>query len=296
MAYLLGIDAGGSKTEAALSDGVRVLARAQGESVKVLRVPEVIAEARLEELLERLSTQAHVALREVTATCAGASGASVPRVKEWLEWTLIKMTSGRVEVCGDEEIALDAAFEGGPGALVIAGTGSNAVARDALGRMFRAGGWGPAIGDEGSGVWIGREAVRRAAREKDERGESALMKVLMHAWGCETVDELVARAHGEADWAALAPAVGRAARDGDELARIILRHAGEELAWLAAMMAQQARVTEIAWTGNVLARIDGVGAAMQAALSREVPGVRLMDEPADSVMGALWRANRLARS
>jgi N-acetylglucosamine kinase-like BadF-type ATPase len=118
----------------------------------------------------------------------------------------------------------------------------------------------------------------------------------MHAWGCETVDELVARAHGEADWAALAPAVGRAARDGDELARIILRHAGEELAWLAAMMAQQARVTEIAWTGNVLARIDGVGAAMQAALSREVPGVRLMDEPADSVMGALWRANRLARS
>ena len=61
-----------------------------------------------------------------------------------------------IEVVGDMLIALEAAFDSGPGVIVIAGTGSIAYGRNRQGTTVRAGGWGFAIGDEGSAHWIGR--------------------------------------------------------------------------------------------------------------------------------------------
>jgi N-acetylglucosamine kinase-like BadF-type ATPase len=55
---------------------------------------------------------------------------------------------------------------------LIAGTGSIVVGRDQNLSFFRVGGWGPHFGDEGSGFWIGREAVRTALRALDEERES----------------------------------------------------------------------------------------------------------------------------
>ena len=58
-------------------------------------------------------------------------------------------------------IALDAAFQGGPGILQIAGTGSNTIGRAPDGSRESAGGWSSRLGDEGSGYWIGLHSVRR---------------------------------------------------------------------------------------------------------------------------------------
>jgi len=66
----------------------------------------------------------------------------------------------RVTVVPDFEIAHLAAFGRGPGVLLVASTGSVAFARGANGRSKRAGGLGPLLGDEGSGFWLGRKAVR----------------------------------------------------------------------------------------------------------------------------------------
>ena len=79
----------------------------------------------------------------------------------------------RSEVVGDEVIALDAAFQGGPGILQIAGTGSNTIGRAPDGSRESAGGWSSRLGDEGSGYWIGLHAMRRALKCLRPRGADA---------------------------------------------------------------------------------------------------------------------------
>ena len=166
-------------------------------------------------------------------------------------------------ICGDEEIALDAAFAGGPGILVVAGTGSNAIGRTDAGETFGAGGWGPVLGDEGSGTWIGLEAIRAALRSHDRdqlcdqfNGKprdpnrtqpcidpTSLLREIERLWRLNSLGELVTYAnqrgdcdHPAPEFASLAPIVARCAEHGDALAAEVLTRAGVELAELVALV------------------------------------------------------------
>lgn len=309
MALVLGIDAGGSRTEAAIAESVngelRVLARVAGASTKLIRVTEEHAARVWHELLGELAAESGVSLMDVRATCAGLSGYSVERVRQGALSMLRTLSSGEIHLCGDEEIALEAAFgpeipnQKAPGVLVIAGTGSHAVTR-AGGGLVHAGGWGPALGDEGSGYWIGREAVRQALRARDERVPTLLLNRIADAWHCtgeNAVAEIVSKAHAQPapDFSTLAPLVDECADAGDQVSVLLLHRAGEELARLAAAAWGQtgqlstAKV-RVAWTGSVLRSGAMVRDAMRAALWVHLPQARLDEEPVDPVMGALHKA------
>ena len=79
-----------------------------------------------------------------------------------------------------------------PGVLLIAGTGSIVIGRDKDRSMFRVGGWGPYFGDEGSGFWIGREAVRAALRSKDSQGPTEFADRVAQSLGLKSIAEIVA--------------------------------------------------------------------------------------------------------
>lgn len=115
---------------------------------------------------------------------------------------------------------------------MIAGTGSNFVGRASDGTIYTAGGWGPALGDEGSGFWIGQEALRAGFWAKDRGVPTELLKVIGEFWGVGSLGEIVEKANERPspDFAALAPVVARSAEDGDELAAAVLERAGTELA------------------------------------------------------------------
>jgi N-acetylglucosamine kinase-like BadF-type ATPase len=302
MGLFLAIDAGGTKTECVLADEARVLARANAGTVKMMRVGEEVATALLRGMLEEVAAKAGVSLREVTRTCFGLAGVSSGAVREWAERVMAEMVGGVVEVCGDEEIALDAAFRGGPGILVIAGTGSNAIGRGVSGRLVSAGGWGPMLGDEGSGFWIGLEAIRAALRERDRSGVSSrLLGEIERDWGLGSLGELVAVANRRGgqegavpDLPALAPVVARCAEQGDALAGAVLQRAGEELAELVRVVFQRlgAAEMEVAYTGSVLGRVGAVRAAMVAKLAISVSGARVREGAVDPLEGALWRARK----
>src|SRR6185437_5615243 len=91
-----------------------------------------------------------------------------PEIQETVHGLLAEIISGEIEIVGDMEIALEAAFGDGAGVMVTAGTGSIAYGRNANGQTARAGGWGFAISDEGSGYWIGKTAVATAVREGEQ--------------------------------------------------------------------------------------------------------------------------------
>lgn len=310
MAFFLAIDGGGTSTRCVLGDEGRVLARATTGSVKLMRVSEAEATARLHGMLDEVSAAAGVRLSEVTRTCFGLAGLTIPAVRAWATAAVSARVSGELILCGDEEIALDAAFGAGPGILVIAGTGSNVIGRGADGGLHRAGGWGPVLGDEGSGYWIGLEGIRAGLRGRDraklrmDHAEHSvrLLEEIQREWKLGSLPELIALGNHRGDgvrpapdFASLAPVVARCADLGNAVATSILNRAGEDLARLVTVVAQDLRASElqIAFTGSVLTYIASVRMAMISSLVQDLPASRVQPKGVDPLEGALYRA-RLA--
>src|ERR1700676_908682 len=188
-AAVLGIDGGGTRTRASIVNEDEVLAFAESGSIKRLRVGATVAEQNLRALLAEVYTQAGVS--GVRAASAGVASATMPGVPEWIKVVFADFGVERSEVVGDEVIALDAAFKGGPGILQIAGTGTNCIGRAPDGGRESAGGWSSRLGDEGSGYWIGLHAVRRALNAYDREEPTRILDVVGGIWGTSNINELV---------------------------------------------------------------------------------------------------------
>ena len=199
-------------------------------------------------------------------------------------------------------IALEAAFGSGPGVIVIAGTGSIAYGRNRDGQTARAGGWGFAISDEGSGHWIGRAAVAAALRAWDEnQGENAaLLASVMKSWCLESRESLVlaANATPSPDFAALFPAVLASADSGDRSARDVLAQASSHLAELAGIVVRRlfpdSGTVPAAMSGGVFSSSAQVRQIFYNRLRSEHPDVALNPSVMEPVRGALELARRAA--
>jgi BadF/BadG/BcrA/BcrD ATPase family protein len=333
--YFLGIDGGGSKTLCAVGDESKLLATATAGPSNVLRIGEAQARESLHQSVHQACAAAGITPAQVTNTCIGAAGAARPEVAEIVRRILAEILPSTtlpstINVVGDMQIALEAAFGAGSGVLVIAGTGSIAYGRDAQGRTARAGGWGFAISDEGSAHWIGRAAAAALVRDLDrtemdrtetDRTEtprpaadsksraalqaSPLAAALLKAWSVTSLEDF-ARAPASAnppDFAALFPAVLASSEDS---ATQILASAGAELAHLASVVICRLFPPSRTSETNVAASAAPIPVAMaggvfrHAAVVRQVfynqvrwldPGVQVQPEIVEPVEGAL----RLAR-
>ena len=204
----------------------------------------------------------------------------------------------RVIVRTDGEIALEAAFGGGPGILLIAGTGSTAYARSERGEVGRCGGWGMTVGDEGSGYAIGRGALRAALRAADGRGEpTRLLPLLLNALQLEVPEAIppwVGRAE-KAQLAALVPLVLNAAADGDAVAETLLETAANQLARhplaLARRFAPWQTPPTIALFGGV-ATSDRFEHRLRRELARVLPECEVREAITPAVLGAVRIAVR----
>ena len=301
MPYYLGIDGGGTKTTCAVGDETRLLATATAGPSNIVRVGEARARESLQQCVRQACSAAGISPTQVAHTCVGAAGAARPELAAIVREIVGEIISTTVDVVGDIQTALDAAFDMGPGVIVNAGTGSIAYGRDRQGRTLRAGGWGFAIGDEGSAHWIGRSAVsaalRASERESFEGGVPPLAMDLFKAWGVATLSDLARAANSipPPDFAALFPAV---AASSDELARQALRQAGRELAKLAAVVTRRLfpadgdAVVPVAMTGGVFRHATIVREVFYNELRRLDVRVQVNPYVVDPVDGALRMARR----
>jgi glucosamine kinase len=301
---LLGIDAGGSHTTVALGDrNARVLARAEGPGSAMKPGGAQRSAAVILDVARRAAAQAGLAL-PATVALVGAAGAGRAPEREALGAALIAAgVAERVDVRGDVEIALVAAFGGGPGVLVSAGTGSIAYARAPDGNLHRAGGHGWQLGDEGGGYWLGRRALAAAARAQDGLEESStLLERLLVALNLQTFDDLIrwTATATPAQVAALAPHVLNAAREGETVARRAVDDAAAELAQLVRALVRHFPGTDsipVATAGGLLRPGSPLLAALVARLGADVPRARLAPAngggPVDAPAGALRLAAQL---
>lgn len=301
MDAILGIDGGGTRTRASLVAGDKVLAYAENGSIKRLRVGAEAAEANLRELLKEIFQQAG-AVRVLAASC-GVASATMPGIPEWITAVFNDFGVERSEVVGDEVIALDAAFQGGPGILQIAGTGSNTIGRASDGSRETAGGWSSRLGDEGSGYWIGLNAVRRALIAYDRELPTQVLTKVGEVWGTPTIEELVNVGDGTPapDFAALAPAINELAEAGDPVALEVVRQAADDLVSFVLLVRDKLRrkhniagEVPAAWTGSVIEKMALVREPFFSGLRQAAPEMPVLNQPVVSLEGALWRARRLA--
>ncbi|MHB1673823.1 MAG: N-acetylglucosamine kinase [Acidobacteriaceae bacterium] len=302
MAYFLGIDAGATRTRCALAEDDTVMARASSGTIKIMRAQVEDAERNLEAMLRDISAESGVPLDAIACTCVGLAGISVPRVAEWVRRALHACAGGEILLSGDEEIALEAAFAGGAGVMVAAGTGSNLIGRASNGQRVHVGGWGPVLADEGSGNWIGKRAVRAVFDALDRDEKTLLMKKVQEAWELPRIGDLVDvvnRIPGP-EFSKLTPIVVECAQRGEADAVRILEQAGNYLGKFAVLAVRRveklegegAASPEVAFTGSILSKIAPVRETMLAYLRQELPGIRIRTEAVDPVLGALWRARQ----
>ena len=300
MAIFLGIDGGGSKTSCVVGDENSVLGTGTAAGSNVIRVGERQARESLAAAIRQACAAANVTPAQIKRTCVGIAGGARPEIAAVVRRLLAELISGEIEVVGDMVIAMESAFGSGPGVIVIAGTGSIAYGRNSRGEIARAGGWGFAISDEGSGHWIGRAAVAACMRAYDEtgvEGKSELLERIMKSWGVTAREQLIVMANGSADFAALLPAVLSAADAGDATARAVLTQAGEELAALAKIMIGRLfgkAGASVAVSGGVFCNSDLVRHVFDKSVRAAYPRVSLNSTVLDPVEGALALARKKA--
>lgn len=281
MAFFLGIDGGGTKTDCAVGDERSVLGRATAAGSKVQRVGEPQARAELHAAIRHACAAAKIPPQQVAHACIGIAGASDPIVAGLVRGIVAELVPGAVDVVGDMAIAMQAAFGATPGVIVVAGTGSIAYGRNARGETARAGGWGPVVSDEGSGDWIGRQAVAAAVHAYDTGQSTTLSAAIAKAWHIGTREDIVRRANTDPrpDFAALFPHVLAVADQGDPLAQSLLVWAGGELAGLAKIVIRRL------WPGRQPVRVCLAGGVLRnSELVRRVVSNTIRSERLDAAV------------
>ena len=228
-----GVDGGGTRTRALLlADNGTHLGRAEGPAALVRPARPEAAARVVADLVRRAAAVQGVPL-PLPALWAGLAGAGRARVRRDLE-TLLRgeQVASAVRVGTDVEAAFHDAFGGGPGIVVVAGTGSVVLGVGEDGRRLQVGGWGAVMGDEGSGYHLGVAALRAVARAADGRAPPTdLTGAVLDLLDLGRPRKLAtwAESANKADIAALAPLVVRTARTGDPAAATVVRLALDEL-------------------------------------------------------------------
>ena len=298
VAYYLGIDGGGTKTICLVGDEASVLGRGESSGSNVVRLGKQAAGDALQQAARAACTNAKIGPAQIVRTVAGVAGVGRTEVHDFVQEVLRDVVGGGILVVTDVETALQAAFAEGPGVVVVSGTGSIAFARNSQGETARAGGWGWAISDEGSGPWIGRAAVAAFIRARETGQVSQMEYSIRLAWKLPIDQDLVSAANAtpQPDFGAFLPEVVAAANAGDPFAVEVFARAGGELAALAKIAASRVFSADasvpVAMSGGAFAHAPNLCQAFYNSLQVQLPHATLLPDLADPVLGALQMARR----
>ncbi len=210
----------------------------------------------------------------------------------------------RIKAESDSVAALASGTFGGPGVALISGTGCVAFAQNALGQKTICGGWGYLLGDEGSGFWIGLQAVKAAIRAQDGRGpRSRFTDLVMEKLGVADMREAQSRIYNDLiprpQVATLARLVMEQAQEGDQTAGAIVDGAAAELVSLVKATCQKAGFKEqnervIVVTGGVMHPDTPVFHKFTALAASELAGYQVVSPSFPPVVGAFILGLQLA--
>lgn len=306
MNYFIGLDGGGTKTHCIITnDNLTVLYECKGGPSNFLMIgTEKVAKTILDLIIE-CTEKLSISTSDVSSIVLGTTGAGRRNDAESLETSFfnlanslnIKINNFRVE--SDARIALEGAFLGIPGSILISGTGSIMFGKDLKGKIHRVGGFGRFIGDEGSGFKIGREGLRAAAKNFDGRGkETLLLKYLKENFSIKSPESLISEIYSNNfDIASFATAVLESASMGDSISKDILETECDEL--LLHIKAMYKLLNEelmyTAFIGSIISNDNIFSTLLKKKIKETLPNVRVKKPDESPTMGAVLMAQTLIK-
>ncbi|MBS1840742.1 MAG: hypothetical protein JSS69_08665 [Acidobacteria bacterium] len=277
----MGLDGGGTKTDAVLMDETgRIISRGRGGPSNPFRIGIETAAQGVKEGATAVLRNAAMKLEQVTDVCAGLAGVAAAERADAMKKLLAKFFgAARFELCTDLDLALMAAGPG-PAIVLVAGTGSAAIGRDTTGRVARSGGHGPKKSDEGSAFAIGKHAVAEVLSAAGNSG-SELRARIVGQLDLKSL-EGIAGLEGEAAdsvYPRIFPVVAKAADEGNEVARTLLRAAAASLAQFVSEVQTELNLNGAEFilgkTGGMVERSLYFDEALDAELRRIAPKSKL---------------------
>jgi N-acetylglucosamine kinase-like BadF-type ATPase len=304
MPWVLGVNGGGTRTVALVANEKgRVLGRGEGG-------PANYHATGLADVSEAITHAATTAIEDaglvgqaLSAAFFAISGVDRPTERQVMAGLIARTgLTCPIHLDHDAVSALAGATGGLPGVVVMAGSGSIAFGEDRKGNRARAGGYGPLLGDEGSGYDIGRKALMAALRAEDGRSPATVLTDrFKQRFMLERMPEVINLVYGNPapmqrpEIAGLAPVVVDAAREGDAMAREILRIAGRELGLAAAAVLQKLDWDDeepvlVAGTGGVFAAGNILALPMQQVIRSACPQAQMCQPKHTAAYGAVLLA------
>lgn len=279
MQYFLGIDGGGTKTECVLLDesGGFVGQSRSGPSNQT-RIGFDAAKESLLAGVEEILRSAGARACDVKSVCAGLAGTGLAENSARMRSALASvLRDSTIQVITDLELAL-ASIDAVPAIVLVAGTGSAAIGRDAAGKVARVGGLGPQVSDEGSAFDVGRAAIQAVAQETTRTGnQPAIGRQVLRQLGCNDwnqVEDKVKRNPDEV-YPNVFPVVAVAADAGDALALQLLADAARKLSALAVELFAKLSLADLpfvlARTGGMIGRSVAFDALLDKQLHEVLP-------------------------
>lgn len=260
--YVLGVDGGGTKTEAVIADldgHILGIGKSGTSNYQVVGLKQSVAS--ITEAIKSATENAGLNIQNYEVACLGLAGAGRPDDRLILLSAIKELKISEVIIIKhDAEIALAGATILQPGVIVIAGTGAIAFGINPSGEEKRSGGWGSILGDEGSAYYIGRRALIASCKAYDGRGcPTTLLNAITEFWKLKDFDSIIKKVYNSAnstqDIAGIAPLVSKAAENGDDVAIDIIKDSAKELALSAISVIQGLKMQDksfpVAFSGSV---------------------------------------------
>lgn len=301
MRYVLGLDGGGTKTECVLmEESRRVVASSRGGPSNPMRVGFGGALAAVCEAVRVAIANAKVSSNDIASLCAGLAGTAYPESGRKMRLLLEEEFPGKlVRVCTDMDLTLQAVGDGAA-IVLIAGTGSAAIGRDAHGNTARVGGHGYLLDDEGSAYHVGQRAVVESLRHFERTGtDTALGKKILSEIGAATWADLQSRVYVAPDevFPRLFPTLLEAVKTGDTAARSLLENCAAALTDLVGDLAERLQLQSqdflLGKTGGMLGRSAWFDERLDHYLRKAAPHARFSDLQLSPAEAAAHLALRL---
>jgi glucosamine kinase len=297
---VIGLDSGGTKTVCYLANGeLEVLAESRGHGAHPASAGVRGVETILGDVFGRVLADKP---GPIDGICLGMAGVDRPGEAALVRTIVDRLVrTPLVTVVNDALVALEAGAPGQPGIVLISGTGSIAYGRNANGQAARAGGWGHILADEGSGYWLGRQALRAVMRQSDGRGPATtLTGRLLEHYQVPRAQDLVRTVYSgslkPSAIATLASIVQSAASDGDDIATRIIDVGASELSATAASVAGQLQISScrIVLAGGIFKAVPRMREAVTVHLSSRLQGSHIHPLDVEPAIGAVRLALRAA--
>lgn len=304
MKYLIGLDGGGTKTKCVITDyNFNPLYECQGGPSNFLIIgTEKVSETILSLVLECVN-HLKISTNDVTSIFIGTTGAGRPNDAQKLkdDFTAYAQLKGysfnAFNVDSDARIALEGAFSGKSGSLLIAGTGSVIFGKDSMNHIHRVGGFGRLIGDEGSGNTIGRRGINQVAKDLDGRAEKTLLTILLREdFGISDTSQLITEVYrNNFDMASFAPKVIYAAQEGDKAAIKILDEESSELLYhvqsIFKMLGEE--TMKLSLVGGTIATDNFYAEMFKRKIETQLPKVKITAAENPPEIGAAFMAKSM---